>query len=315
MTPAPANPIGVARVISEPGIYTDVSAKLYHSDPVVEPSLSSTIAKCLVAQSPMHAHLKHPRLGGAEESDAEESDEKVSKEKERGILLHRLLLGTGGDIVVCPFDSWRKDAAKDMRKAEREKGNIPVLPPAFAEAKRSADVARKHLDDMGLGYVFREGLKECVLVWKEGGTWMRAMLDNLIVDEVSKTAEIWDLKTVSRSAHPKACAAQIHGLGYDLSAAFYKQGLNAVRPDLTGRVKFKWAFMEVKPPNAVTPVDLNGEWDTIALSHYSRAVDGWKRCMAAKKWPAYTDKLLTLEPEPWMLAQAIGADDIAANVA
>lgn len=310
-----ANEPDPQHLITVPGIFTNISAKAYHADPCPTPSLSATISKVLVAQSPRHAWLKHPRLGGAKPADAEEVDEKTFKDKEMGTLLHRLMLGAGGDIVVCPFDSWRKDAAKDMRIAEKAKGNIPVLQPLLDTATAAYKEARKQLDDMGLDYVFRDGLKECVIAWKEGDTWLRAMLDNLIIDEQRGTAEIWDLKSVGRSAHPKACAAQIHGLGYDLGAAFYKQGLNAVRPDLTGRVKFKWAFMEVKPPNAVTPVDLDGEWDTIALSHYSRAVDGWKRCMAANQWPTYTDKLITLSPEPWMLAQAIGADEIAANVA
>lgn len=303
----------------QPGIHVGMSAERYHSDPCEGISLSSTIAKMLVSQSPRHAWLKHPRLGGArdDEGDDEEGDapaEKVSKEKELGTLLHRLILGTGGEITICPFDNWRKSAAKEMRKVERAIGNIPVLPHKLDQANETATEVRKQLDDLGLGHVFRDGHKEVVIVWREGETWLRAMLDNLIIDEDRKTAEIWDLKTVSRSSHPNACAAQIHSLGYDLSASFYKQGLAAVRPDLNGRVKFRWAFMEVNPPNAVTPVEINGEWETIAVSHYCRAVDAWKRCMAANKWPTYTDGVVRLEPKPWMLAEAIGADEIAANV-
>jgi hypothetical protein len=306
--------------ITAPGIYPDVTPKEYHADPVATPSLSSTIAKMLVSQSPRHAWLKHPRLGGAKATpedgdEAEEPKEKITKEKELGTLLHRLILGKGGEIVVCPFENWRSNAAKSMRVVEMAKGNIAVLQPALDRAKLAAKEARFQLDALGLDRVFRDGLKEVTVVWREGETWLRAMMDNLIIDEDSKTAEIWDLKTVSRSAHPDACAAQIRSLGYDLSASFYKQALGAVRPDLNGRVKFRWVFLEVNAPYATTPVEIDGEWENVALSHFCRAVDGWKRCIAANKWPVYADKIIRLEPKPWMLPDAMGSDEIAANVA
>ena len=51
--------------IKEPGLYPNVTAKDYHADCCESVSLNSTIAKILVSQSPKHAWLKHPRLGGA----------------------------------------------------------------------------------------------------------------------------------------------------------------------------------------------------------------------------------------------------------
>lgn len=303
--------------ITEPGIYPEVTSKEYHADPVVRPSLNSSIAKILVTRSPKHAWLAHPRLGGAKaapnaEGETEEKEEKVSKQKLLGSLIHRLVLGKGGDIVVCEFDSWRKDAAKAMRAEALAQGNIPTLPKLYEEAQKTSAEARRQLDEMGLGYVFRDGLKEVTLVWKEGEDFFRAMLDHLIIDEHAKTAEIWDLKTVSRSSHPKACAAQIVGMGYDLSATFYKQGLQSLRPDLR-KISFRWAFVEVAPPCAVTPCEIDGEWQTCALQHYCNALDAWKKCVAANRWPTYVDKLTRLEAEPWMLAAAIGAE-VAGNL-
>jgi hypothetical protein len=300
-------------MITAPGIYPDITSKAYHADPVVtRPSLNSTIAKILVTKSPKHAWLAHPRLGGAKEEGEPEVEEKASKQKLLGSLIHRLVLGKGGDIVVCPFDDWRKGEAKAMKAAALAAGNIPTLPKLLEAAQVVADEGRRQLNEMGLDYVFTQGLKEVTLVWTEGEFFFRAMLDNLIIDEDSKTAEIWDLKTVSRSSHPKACAAQINAMGYDLSASFYKQGLQTLRPDLR-KITFRWAFLEVAAPYAVTPVEIDGEWQTCALQHYCLAADAWKKCLAADKWPSYVDKITRLEAEPWMLAAAISAE-VAGNL-
>ena len=43
------------------GIY-NILAEQYHADPCVTASLSSSIAKILIEQSPMHAWMAHPRL-------------------------------------------------------------------------------------------------------------------------------------------------------------------------------------------------------------------------------------------------------------
>jgi len=47
--------------ISKPGVY-DIPDKEYHADPCPVPSLSSTLARTLLNQSPLHAWTKHPRL-------------------------------------------------------------------------------------------------------------------------------------------------------------------------------------------------------------------------------------------------------------
>src|SRR5262245_38002344 len=113
--------------ITEPGFY-EMSAKHYHADPCAAISLNSSIAKPLVSQSPAHAHLEHPRLRPAGEHDPEDDQEEAQKrDKERGLLMHRLLLGKGSEIEPIEFDNYRKAAAQDARAAARKEGRIPVL--------------------------------------------------------------------------------------------------------------------------------------------------------------------------------------------
>lgn len=297
--------------IDKPGIYPSVSAADYHADCVGPmPSLSSSIAKKLVSQSPAHAHYDHPRLGNHGKTDEDEAvEEKEKKEQARGTLIHRLLLGRGGDIVVCAFDSWRKDAAKAERDIAKAKGQIPTLPHLFAEAEAAANAARKQLDDLGLDYAYRQGANEVVIVWEEDGIWLRAMIDNLIISEDSRTADLRDLKTVGRTSHPEACASQIDKMGYDLSAAFYRRGIVALRPDLAGRIKFAWDFVETKPPYAVTPVFLSAEWEVAAEMKCQRAINRWRDCMKTGKWSFYTDKPVRLEPKPWQISDLMMQED------
>lgn len=295
--------------ILSPGIHRNITAAQYHADPCVVPSLSSTIAKEIVSRSPRHGWLKHPRLGGARDEGDEEESNEATKEKLLGLLVHRLVLGRGGDIVEINEDSYRTNAAKAAKAQALAQGKIPVLSSKLPAAQAAADSCRAQLDDMGLDYVFRGGDIEAVIVWQDGPAWCRAMLDHVIIDENTKTAEIWDLKTVGRSSHPKACGAQIESLGYDISLEFYLRGLLAVRPELAGRIKRRWVFVEVKPPFAATPVEISAEWEMAAAHDCDRAIALWKRCMETGKWPFYTDKLVRLEPKPWRLADAFAGGD------
>lgn len=291
--------------ITAPGIYPAIPAETYHTDPCVEISLSSSIAKELLSRSPKHAWQKHPRLGGKPQDGEEEVDPKVSKEMEKGTLIHRLMLGRGGDIEVCPFDNWRKDAAKAQRDVAKLKGRIPTLPHLMEAAQQAADAARQQLDAMGLDYVFRHGSNEVVIVWREpNGAWCRAMVDNLIVDEASKTAEIWDIKTTGKSSHPEACGTQIGNLGYDLSLAFHERGLIALRPDLAGRVQKRWVFVETNPPYAATPISISAEWEMAGAHRTEQAIAKWQKSVSEGRWPYYVGEVTRIEPKPWQIASA-----------
>ncbi|WP_242401117.1 hypothetical protein [Acetobacter okinawensis] len=48
-------------IITTPGIY-DLPEAQYHADPCPTPSLSNSVARILLDESPMHAHFSHPRL-------------------------------------------------------------------------------------------------------------------------------------------------------------------------------------------------------------------------------------------------------------
>src|SRR5258708_36421550 len=108
----------------------NVTEAAYHSDPCVRPSLSSSIAHTLVTQSPRHAWLEHPRLGGSKDSIA-----KRTKTMDEGQILHKLLLGAGAKFEMVVADDWRTNASKESRAAIEAGGKIAVLAKNFEKLK------------------------------------------------------------------------------------------------------------------------------------------------------------------------------------
>jgi hypothetical protein len=87
----------------------DCSKEQYHADPTEVPSLSYSVAKILLTESPMHAYYYHPRLGGHVREQ--------TKAMGKGQVIHKLLLGIGADIVVVRADNFRTKAAQELRDA------------------------------------------------------------------------------------------------------------------------------------------------------------------------------------------------------
>lgn len=284
-----------------PGLYPNMSERIYHSDPAPMPSLSSSCAKTLIDKSPMHAWHEHPRFGG---KPFESSDE-----MEFGELAHKLLLGRGSEIALCPNDTWRGKEAALFWDTAKAANKIPVLQKNLDRANAMSDSVRGQLASMGLDYVLTQGQSEVAGFWKEADVWCRMLADRLIIDENRLRASIFDIKTMSQSAHPRACAARIASMGYDVQRAHYLRGLGAIRPDLAGRIDFTFIFMETSAPFAVTPVTIDGEWSAVGESRWNRALEKWRTCIASNEWPGYAQDVLRLEAPNWALSQEIDAGE------
>ena len=102
-----------------------IAAEAYHADPAPAPSLSSTIAKVLLGQSPLHAWTASPRLNPAWEP-------KYSKTFDIGRAAHRETLGAGSDFCAIPDDILASNgaastkAAKEFIESAREAGLTPL---------------------------------------------------------------------------------------------------------------------------------------------------------------------------------------------
>lgn len=280
----------------------DMPPEQYHADPCDVPSLSSTIAHLLVAKSPAHAWLAHPKLGAKPMQATAAMDE--------GSLLHELLL-RGPDeaqkrIVIVCADDWRTKAAKEAREGARAAGKLAVLERDMVEAAKATVEITARLMELGVAF---KGLSEIPMFWQErasDGTLVRCrgMADHLLRAE----GVILDLKK-SRTAHPKAIRKHVEGYGYHIQAAAYRRALAQIEPKLQGRTKFRWLFVEAEAPYGVTIAEPAGSMERLGEACWTQAVDTWAHCLSTGEWPAYPREVMRVEASPWALEGAFSDDE------
>src|SRR5712675_710479 len=104
----------------KPGIYYDISDEIYQTDCCDAPSLSSSIAKILVNDTPLHAWMAHPKLNPAFEREEKEIFD-------LGTVAHALLLQGEHIAEIIGAPDWRTKDAQMLRDDARSRGKIPIL--------------------------------------------------------------------------------------------------------------------------------------------------------------------------------------------
>lgn len=265
----------------KPGLH-DIQEADYHADNIAAvPSLSRSIAHLLCTTSPAHVWTAHPRLNpNYHPQEAEHFD--------IGSIAHDLLLNQDAEkrLVLVHKDDWRTKEAKEARAEARLAGNIPLLARHWDAVQAMVEAALKQLAAHdAVPPLFKDGMAEQTLVWTEGDVVCRARLDFLH----DGPSAVDDYKTTSQSANPERWSRSLFGNGYDLQAAFYLRGLEAV----TGAtdVPFRFFVQETYPPYAGSVVSLGEDVLTLAREKVEYAINLWRKCVAENNWPAYPTKV------------------------
>lgn len=269
-----------------PGLYDDMSAAEYHADPCVEPSLSASLAKILYWKTPRHAWLRHPRLNPKFEPAR---DDKFNL----GTAVHESLLRPDNPFVrITGFADYRKDAAKEKRDTALDAGLIPLLDKEAIVVNDMTGEIKVQLAEHEIELVHNEN----VLVWRENGNiTCRAMLDSH-----DGAGHIYDLKTTSINlANDKAVARLIASMDYDLSASFYVRGMEQTFPDLSGRIKFSWLFVDADEPYGLRRIDADNVTLEYGRRKMARAMNQWAHCVFHDNWPRYQGLSRTVHYAPW----------------
>lgn len=264
-----------------PGIHR-ISADAYHGDPMKRPSLSSTLARLLLNNSPLHAWTAHPRLNPYHVS-------RDSKTFDIGRAAHRAVLGKGDDYVAFPAEvlgvngAASTKAAKEWEAEQRAAGRTP-LKAAEAEAVATiAEAVRTKLAAMRIAIDPEDS--EVVALAEIEGVNVRAMIDNA----PRRKPYLLDLKT-TRDASPDACIKAVTTYGLDVQAAHYLSIWEAVTGE---RRKMRFVFVEKEPPFEVSVVELyaspgdEADWMQDAYQKVAEARRQWGECLAADSWPGY----------------------------
>lgn len=280
-----------------PGIYS-MAAELYHADPAPQPSLSASMIKTMLNQSPLHAWCQHPRLNPDIESD---NDPKF----DLGTAAHSLVLEGIDNMLVVDADDWRTKAAKQAREDAYAAGRTPVLAQNHKHLTRMLEVAQDAVRNcVGLsGFTFEQGQPEQTLIWQEQGIWCRSRLDMLANDYHL----ILDYKTTTGSASPDKAARQIlDQLNGDIQAAMNLRGLR----HLTGKdAKFIFMVQELDPPFSVSFIGVGPAYLTLGEDKILSAMATWRECMKSGRWPAYTNQICWAAPKPWEIDRWVEKSD------
>lgn len=258
----------------------------YHSDPAPQPSLSSSIAKALIGQSPRHAWVAHPRLN-PDHAPEESAIFDV------GSAAHAVLLGKGADLVEIEAKDYKKKAAKTARDKARAAGHIPVLTAQMADVLAMSSAARVQLDahEEAAG-AFTDGQPEVTLIWREGDVWCRCRLDWLPRDR-----RFFDDYKTTTDASPDTVSRTTFGNGYDMQAAFYRRGIRKILavPD----PKFRFVVQEKAAPYALTVAALTPAALDMADRKVEAALDLWAWCLKRNEWPGYPGRTVYVDPPVW----------------
>lgn len=278
-------------MITEPGLF-EIEAPDYHSDPCPVPSLNnSTIGPLL--ECPRLAWQQHPRLNPLF----------VRKEATRldlGNVAHKLLLGRGRGIQVIDAAGYRTKDAQAARDAARGAGLTPVLPDQLANAEAMVAALRAQLREFSVAdgrdaFDLSTGKFEIGLFWQEpdNGPWCRNLIDRLRDD--LPIWEIWDYKTTGVNINPDASLGiHVVEMGYDTQWAMQERGLLELYPALAGRLRFRLLFQQTEPPHLISVVEPDPATMTMARKKVQRAIDLWRECLAAQRWPGYPARVMPL---------------------
>lgn len=279
------------------GIHYGVPAHVYHADPCPTPSLSSGVARTILAHSLAAAHREHPKLGGKKRETTEAMN--------TGSIVHSLLAENLSDFEVGNFDSYRSKAAQSWRDLVLSCGKNAVLECDLDEAKKIAASVRMNVCNGGVtnSPFVASGKSEVTVIWKEGETYCRALIDRLVVDQFGN-ADVWDWKCTN-DVTDRAILRSVVKYGYHIQEAFYRRGLIAALPFKSPRVSWTFAFVLDHEPYTVRRVCLSPEFVGIGKADVSAAINAWRHALETNDWPDKSAETLHLDAPAYLIDDEI----------
>ena len=266
------------------GLITGVADRDYHADRV---SLSSTGARKLLA---CPARFRWDR----------DNQSPPSKAFDIGRVVHTLVLGEGGDVVVVDAENWMTKAAKEQRAAAYEAGATPLLASEYDAALAMRDAVMAHPVAAEL---FAEGAAEQSGWWNDEPTGITLRFRPDWLGNLGAWPVCGDLKTTV-SADPADFGRSVAKFGYNLQAAWYLAGLAAHGID---DARFLFVCVEKTPPHPVSVIELDAEAIDQGRIDMRRAIDLYRHCLDTDTWPAYGDGVHTISLPPWATRAATQA--------
>lgn len=267
-------PMPTSGKINEPGVYA-LPIEVYHGQPTVGPSISSSGLRTIWSQSPAHYYVD----SALNPKRAPQADRPAFA---LGRLAHKLLLegsdGLADEFVTRPeqWSDWRTKAAQEWRDGQIAAGKTVITDADLAAVTGMAEsLARHPLIEAGI----LDGFVERSLLWKDAktGVWLKSRPD--VVPRASGLFS--DLKTTN-SVADSDLERSLSDYGYHMQAALVGMASEAVlgRP----MEEFALVWVEKAPPHCVRVTVLTGEDLDRGRQQLRRAIDQFAECVATGEW-------------------------------
>ena len=269
--------------------YHKISAEEYHADCCVVPSLSCTVAKVLLRESPRKAWHVHPRLNPAY---SESHDGKFDLgEAAHGVLLEN----DKSKVVIVDAADWRTNAAKQARGDAYAAGKTPLLKRHWEAVMTMVGIADNFIKNSEIADFWQGGESEVTGVCHEKQTWLRCRFDRI----TENRRFIIDYKS-TEDASPEGFSRQIIRMGYFLQEAFYRRVARNLGH--TG-ARFVFLAQSVEPPHECSLHDCHPGLQEIGDAAIEHAIRLWRQCMTTKEWPSYGGRVHSAMPTSYLLAE------------
>lgn len=222
-----------------------------------------------------------------------------------GSAAHKLVLGTGAELVLVDRARWDTNAVKAELAEIRERGAIPLKRGPFEQVHAMAEALRAH--PAAALFAPESGEPEKSLYWQDvTGTLLRARLDWLPRPTDNRRMIVADYKTTA-NADPAACMKAIADHGYHVQAAWYLDGVHTL--GIADDAAFVFVFQEKNPPYLVTVVEPDPDALMWGRQLGDRAIHLYRRCTESGHWPGYADDVVLGELPRYTVHQYEAARD------
>ena len=290
-------------IITAPGAYEGISNRDYHRNPnlLPGPSLSSSGAKVILEQSPLHFWHNSPL-------NPNRPDEDDAEHFAVGKAAHDLLL-LGGDWeknyhVLPEGFAWNKTrqfeeaiaAAAHAKKA----GKTLIKAADMALVKRIADRISSSADARN---ALLRGIPELTLAWQDEltGVWLRARPDHTpttCMEAVASIRVVPDLKLMAPTfCSPLGFSRAIDNFGFHISAGHYGEGIKQIFGKYpTHHVH---VVIEKEEPHTVSLYELPAEDIERGRLLMRQAINVFAECQKRNHWPGYADRPMQVGLPVW----------------
>ncbi len=267
-------------------VIPDMPAAEYHADPCPTPSLSSGLAKVILAKSARAAMLAHPKL-------SPKAARKDESKFDIGTSAHAMLLeGDASRIVVVEADDWKTKAAREARDEAHASGKTALLAHTFAGVAAMVEAAKVFVAQSEIAADWKAAKSEQTILWCEDGTWLRARADRLSNDR----KVIIDYKTTG-DASPPVFTRQMATLGYHVQDAFYRRAVRALGlPD----PKFIFFAQETEAPYECALYGCDPLLREIGEAQVEAAIGRWSAALRTNKWEGYGSRVHWANAPGWL---------------